>query len=170
MNIRAELQKRIDKKKVELDSLQTEISTLFVEVEKVESALSELQSLLKVIPKTEADGDAGPQVEIILRRGSDMALVREVLRRLHQPTYIDDILKAMDRDVTKKARASLAGQISFYVRKEQIFTKTAPNTFGLREWDYFNPEFKIVATADEALPLGDDDAATPNTGITEAAN
>jgi hypothetical protein len=47
--------------------------------------------------------------------------------------HITEILKALNEPVDKKHRLSLSGSLSSYVRNSQIFTRPAPNTFGLIE-------------------------------------
>jgi hypothetical protein len=60
--------------------------------------------------------------------------------------HVTDLLKEMGKDATKSNRTSLSGSLGFYVRQEEIFTRPAPNTFGLREFG--------DNEADEELPEG----------------
>jgi hypothetical protein len=46
---------------------------------------------------------------------------------------INEILRAIGRTADKKNRLSLSGSLAHYVRAEEIFTRPAPNTFGLIE-------------------------------------
>jgi hypothetical protein len=56
-----------------------------------------------------------------------------------------EILKALGKPSDKEHRMSLAGTLSGYARDGKVFTKTAPNTFGLLE-------FKSVQREEEELP------------------
>jgi len=60
---------------------------------------------------------------------------RTALRRVGKPLYIEELLRAMGKEVNKKNRVSLSGSLGSYVRQEYIFTRPAPNTFGLIEFD-----------------------------------
>ena len=62
-----------------------------------------------------------------------MAQAREIILERGEPVHLDELLNAMGRDVTRESRASLVGSIAAYVRKDDIFTRPAPNTFGLIE-------------------------------------
>jgi hypothetical protein len=45
------------------------------------------------------------------------------------------LLKKLGKPETKEARVSLAGSIASYARKNEIFSRPEPNTFGLLEVD-----------------------------------
>lgn len=95
------------------------------------SALSYIQALqdtLKALPREISEARSAEQV---LRPGSAVAKARDVLQRAGKPMHITEILNAMGRDIDKESRLSLAGSISNYVRRGEIFVRTAPNTFGL---------------------------------------
>jgi hypothetical protein len=47
--------------------------------------------------------------------------------------HLDDLLLELGKKVTRSSQASLAGSLAAYVRREEIFTRPAPNTFGLIE-------------------------------------
>jgi hypothetical protein len=55
-----------------------------------------------------------------------------------RPVHIDDLLQALGRDNTREAKASLGSSLAAYVRREEIFTRPAPNTFGLIELGHQN--------------------------------
>lgn len=119
MNIRNQLEKKIEANEKEIDSLKSELI-------RKESFLQGLREALRMLPRP--DGETAAQ---ILRPGSDMAKTREILKKAGNPMYIDDILKGLGRQITTNARASLAGSIGNYARRGEIFIKTGPNTFGL---------------------------------------
>ena len=133
MGIRQDFERRIAKK-------QQEISDLELQVRDARSYLQALQDSLKLIPRDmDSNGSSGGD----LRAGSALSKARDAIKKAGKPLHINDILTALGKTVDKKNKLSLAGSISNYARKQEIFTRTAPNTFGLRE---FEP------STDEQLP------------------
>ena len=47
--------------------------------------------------------------------------------------YLDELLGALGKLVTRETKASLTSSLAAYVRKNEIFTRTAPSTCGLVE-------------------------------------
>jgi hypothetical protein len=136
MNTRGQLQKLLDRK-------QQEINDLEVQIEKAKAYIQALQDSMKFLPKENG------QTQILLRPGSALAKTQEILRKAGKPLHISEILKALNEKPDK--RVSLSGSLSAYVRNGQIFTRPAPNTFGLKEMN------EIVDASDE-IPedFGDD--------------
>ena len=123
MRVREELQKRIEKK-------EQEISQLHIQLRESSAYLQALQDTIKLLPR---DGTNNGGANELLRPGSAMWKAREAIKKTGNPMHINDILKAMGKPLEKKHRVSLSGSISGYVRKGEIFVRTAPNTFGLME-------------------------------------
>ena len=125
MGYRENLSRLIEKKEQELSNLEMAAAHLRAYIEGLNDAL-------KALPKESA---GGPQERPhVLRPNSALAKAREALVRAKQPLYIDDLLLAVGKEVTPENRVSLAGTLSSYVRGGKVFTKTAPNTFGLVEF------------------------------------
>ncbi|HET9179169.1 MAG TPA: winged helix-turn-helix domain-containing protein [Terriglobia bacterium] len=120
MKIREQYQKLIDRK-------QQEILDLQLQIEKAKAYMQALQDTMRFIPKDES------QEGVLLRPGTALAQAREVLRKAGHPMHVNDILKALNKPPDKGHRVSLSGNLSSYVRNGQIFTRPAPNTFGLIE-------------------------------------
>ena len=118
MNMRDQFQKLIDRK-------QQEINDLEIQVEKAKAYIQALQDSMKFLPKENG------QAQVLLRPGSALARAQETLRKAGKPLHISEILKALNEKPDK--RVSLSGSLSAYVRNGQIFTRPAPNTFGLKE-------------------------------------
>lgn len=105
-----------------------EIQGFELSIREAKSYLQALQDMLKMLPR---NGDVrGPDA---LRVGSDMAKTRDAIRSAGKPLHISEILPAIGKENTKKNRVSLGGSLAGYVRKGAIFSKSAPNTFGLVE-------------------------------------
>lgn len=84
---------------------------------------------LKLLPK---DTDTRPKLRRAeLRPGSDMDLARIALTEAQKPLHINQLIVAMGRESSKESKISIASSIQAYARREIIFKKTAPNTFGL---------------------------------------
>jgi len=118
MNTRDQFQKLIDRK-------QQEINELEMQIEKAKAYMQALQDSMKFLPKENG------QMQVVLRPGSALAKAQEIIRKAGKPLHISELLRALNEKPDK--RVSLSGSLSAYVRNNQIFTRPAPNTFGLKE-------------------------------------
>jgi hypothetical protein len=123
MGLRGNFQKLIDKK-------QQEIRALEIQLREAAAYIQALQDSMKLLPRDVE----GRSEEHLLREGSALAKTRDLLRHSGTPLPISEILKLLGKPQDKKHRISLAGTLSGYARKGRVFTKTAPNTFGLLEF------------------------------------
>ena len=123
MSYRKELEKKIEKKRAEISEWERLISD-------TKSFIDGLQEALKLAPPD--DGEVAPYK---LREGSDMDKARKILQAHGKPMHIDEIVKLMDKQFTDSTRNGLAGSLGYYANKRRVFTKTAPKTFGLIEFD-----------------------------------
>lgn len=123
MNIREQFRRLVDRKEQEIKELE-------LKLEKAKTYLQALQDSMKLLPK-----DSNGSNETNLRPDTALAKARDVLRKNGNPMHINEILKALGLPVDSKHKLSLGGSLANYVRKEQIFSRPAPNTFGLREWN-----------------------------------
>jgi hypothetical protein len=89
---------------------------------------------MKLLPKDTVTTKAA--AEQALRPGSAVAKAREAILKAGKPLHITEILKAIGRPVDKGNRVSLSGSLSGYVKRGEIFTRPAPNTFGLAELNH----------------------------------
>ncbi len=133
MGIRENLQKLVAKKLEEISSLE-------LKIKEANAYIQGLQDSIKLLPR-----DASNGAEYTLRDGSALAKTRDVLKAAGAPLPIADILKALGTPQDKKHRISLAGTLSGYARDGKVFTKTAPNTFGLIE-------FRTVQSNEDEIP------------------
>ncbi|HEV7217463.1 MAG: hypothetical protein ACHP8A_06885 [Terriglobales bacterium] len=124
MGLRENFQKLIDKK-------QQEIRGLDIQMREGVAYIQALQDSMKLLPR---NVEGGTDPEQSLREGSTLAKTRDLLRHSGTPLPISEILKLLGKPQDKKHRISLAGTLSGYARKGRVFTKTAPNTFGLIEF------------------------------------
>ena len=108
------IERKIRKKEAEIQSLE----------EKLRSARVYIQALLDV--RRELDGG---DESADLRPGSMIALAKDAIARAGTPLHVDDILTAIGK--TADSKSSLTGSLAAYVRRGEIFTRPAPNTYGL---------------------------------------
>jgi len=123
MHIREQFQRLVDRK-------QQEIKNLELQIEKARTYIEALQDSMRLLPK-----DAAAASEATLRPDTALARTRDILRAAGKPLHINELLKALGSPADSKHKLSLGGSLANYVRKGQIFSRPAPNTFGLIEMD-----------------------------------
>jgi len=123
MNVRKELDRKVEKKKEEIAALEKALG-------EARAYLQALEDMRKILPK-----EPGFQDEIVLRAGTDLAKARDVLQQEGKPLHVEELLKRMGKPTEKKQKISLSGSLASYVRDHKIFTRPAPNTFGLVEFE-----------------------------------
>lgn len=143
MTERDVIEGQIAKKQAEIDGLEEKLKAAKVYV----AALRDVTRLMDKASRSEGAVDEG---ETKLRAGSTVAQARDIILARGEPVHIDDLLVAMGKEVTRDTKASLAGSLAAYVRREDIFTRPAPNTFGLIELGHFEP----VEELDAEPPIG----------------
>lgn len=126
MGFRQELRRRIEKKR-------GEIVTLEVKLREAQVYIQALEDTLKFAPLDDDDDEAPPPLAMKeLREGSAIARAKEAIQKAGKPLHINDLLVALGgKSDDKDARSALSGSLAAYVRKNEIFTRPAPNTFGL---------------------------------------
>ena len=128
--LRATIGKKIENKQREINSLRQQKREIDTKIREGEAYISAHQETLKMLARE--DSTSG---ERNLRVGSSMAKACDAIKKAGKPLHVDEILKALGRPNDKKNRTSLSGSLAHYVRKSEIFTRTAPNTFGLTEFE-----------------------------------
>jgi hypothetical protein len=123
MGMREDLLKRIERKQQEIRELELSLRdcTTYVQA---------LQDAMKLLPRSDG-GDTTD--EPVLRVGTDLSKARDAILKVGRPMHITEIVKAIGKPSDKRTKVALVGGIGRYARKNQVFTKTAPNTFGLLE-------------------------------------
>lgn len=130
MNERKKIEDRIRKKEEEIQSLDAQARDARVYVKA-------LQDVLKILPR---EAESQSESAAILRAGSAVAVAREIILKKNKPVHITELLREMGKDLTRESRASLASSLAAYVRKGEIFTRPAPNRFGLVELGHIEKE------------------------------
>jgi hypothetical protein len=128
MSLRSEIEKKIDKKQAEIERLEGEVRNLKGMISAAQSYVEALEDTLQLIPKDDADGAI---VQPTLRPGTAIHKAQEAILAAGKPLHVDELLKAIGKPIDADSRGAMSGSLSSYVRKGQIFTRPAPNTFGL---------------------------------------
>lgn len=146
------IQEKIKKKETEVQQLEEQSRELEAQLREAHAYIQALEDLKKSLP-TEGAGEVA--IEKVIRPGTDLDKVREILKNAGKPMHISQLLQALGKPLSKNSRASLTGSIGAHVRKNQIFTRPAPNTFGLINWgieeDNNDDEVPDFQAAEEAL-------------------
>jgi hypothetical protein len=116
---------------------QQEIQELDLQMREAKAYIQALQDVAKMLPK-DGDGlretsDVSPVSADSMRQGSYVSDAREAILAAGKPLHVVQILKASGRPNDRKNRIGMAGSLSAYVRRNEIFTRPKPNTFGLTE-------------------------------------
>jgi hypothetical protein len=112
---------------------------------------------MKVLDKA---SDEAPS-ESVLRPGSAVSQARDVILTKGKPAHISEILEALGKEATREGRASLTSSLAAYVRREEIFTRPAPNTFGLIELGHESVEDTVDPEPPSEFGVNPDDDEEP---------
>jgi hypothetical protein len=139
MSIQRELTRKIERKSAEIAELREKrrehikhSNDLLSQILQGRAYILALEETMKLLPKADAATD--------LRPNSALALAREAILRAGKPLQINELLQALGKPTDHASRASLSGSLAAYVRNNEIFTRPAPNTFGLVELDPSQPK------------------------------
>ena len=128
MDERAKIEERLRRKEVEIQGLDEKIRATRVYVQALRDVLKMLDAGDREPLERQADAP-----DKTLRPGSAVAQARDIILKRGEPVHINDLLSAQGKVATRDSRASLTSSLSAYVRRGEIFTRPAPNTFGLIE-------------------------------------
>lgn len=124
MGARENLQKLADKKTQEITDLERQLDL-------ARSYLQAIQDSIKVLPREITNSGNGDEHSGELRLGTLIYRAKEAIQKNGEPMHVSAILVAIGVENTKNTRVSLVGSLGAYVRRGVVFTRPAPNTFGL---------------------------------------
>jgi len=154
MGAKETLQRIADRKALEIQSLQIQLA-------EARAYHQAIQDAIRALPREQSElGE-----DYSLREGTAIAEARQILASAGRPLHILEILKRMGRETDKPNRVSLSGSLSAYVRKSQVFRKTAPNTFSLIS--RADGEKNISPAPAEEFPLGFGNVLDPTAQASE---
>jgi len=85
-----------------------------------------------------------------------LSQARDAIRKAGKPLHITQILVAIGRANTKQTRLALSGSLATYVRRDEIFTRPEPNTFGLLEFDHDPTSSHVVDAVESYIQLDEE--------------
>lgn len=129
MDLRRELNRKIERKQADIKEWEKERNERDAMIREGYAYISGLSETLKLLPKETPATTAA----LALRAGSEVARARDAILKAGKPLHVDELLKAIGKAVSHNSKASLSGSLATYARKEVVFTRPAPNTFGLFE-------------------------------------
>ena len=118
MNLRRDFEKLIEKKRFEIAEAQKAIMA-------AEAYIQAMTDALKKIPKEEPTPTVRP--------GSDVEKIRDLILAAGKPLHVNEIIEGLGRSDDAASKAKIAGLLGWYTSKGRVFTKAAPNTYGLVE-------------------------------------
>lgn len=121
MGARENLQRMAERKSQEIAELERQIDL-------AKSYHQALQDAIKSLPRDAVNMEERSSE---LRPGSLMAKAKNAIEVNGKPMHVNEILMALGIAPTKASKVSLVGSLGSYVRKGLIFSRPAPNTFGL---------------------------------------
>lgn len=154
MGAREEVVKKIARK-------QQEIAELELQIREGRAFIQGMEEVLKLLPKETIVLDP----EQILRPGTAIYNAREAIKQAARPLHITEVLKVLKMDINKKNRLSLSGSLSGYARRGEVFTRPAPNTFGLVEFGESN-KLQVVIEPPDDFGAESEDESEPDFGKT----
>jgi hypothetical protein len=120
---RNKIEERIIKKEQEIQELE-------MKIREARAYVQALQDVAKLLPREQ---EVEKTADAVLRPGGSLYDARAAILKAGKPLHIADLLRAMGREVDRKGRIGLASSLAAYVRRNEIFTRPKPNTFGLIE-------------------------------------
>ena len=127
MSLRRKFERKVREKEQEIQSLEYRLM-------EARAYLQAMQDAMKMVPLSDSGEDRETGSEPSNKPGSSRYAVVHAFRNSKRPMHIMELLTSMGREPTSENRASVGASIAAYVRKGVVFTRPAPNTFGLAEW------------------------------------
>jgi hypothetical protein len=133
MGFREDLARKIDKKRAEIEVLEEQVKTSRTYLQ----ALEDMYKLAGRESSAAVTSSAGPervQASASFRAGSMTGAAYDALKKAGRPLHVNTLLPAIGRGITRADKSAISGTLAAYVRKGDVFTRPAPNTFGLVEF------------------------------------
>ena len=126
MSERKKIEDRIRKK-------EQEIQELDIKMREARVYIQAMQDVLKILPREQKQAESSADGPVSLREGSLASMARDAILKRGSPAHVSDLLTDMGKEDNRENRTSLSGALAAYVRKGEVFTRPAPNRFGLIE-------------------------------------
>lgn len=131
MGFKEDLARRIDRKRAEIIDLESQANTARTYLQALEDMykLAARETLSASISTSEA-----VRTTPLFRDGSMTGRAYAAIKQAGRPLHVNQLLPAIGRSVNRQERSAISGTLAAYVRKGDVFTRPAPNTFGLVEF------------------------------------
>jgi hypothetical protein len=126
MASRHRIEEKIEKKEQEIQELE-------MKLREAKAYIQALQDVMKMMPREGGEPASGQIGDSPMRAGSYVSDARDAIMKAGRPLHVVEILKASGRPNDRKNRTGMAGSLAAYIRRQEIFTRPRPNTFGLIE-------------------------------------
>ena len=123
MRAEKEIEKKIKQKEEDIRRLENDLL-------QARTYIEAMRESLRLIGKSSSTDGADT-----IRPGSLVDKARAAIRKANAPLHVDKILPLIGKEASKGNKISLSGSLAFYVRQGVIFSRPAPNTFGLLEFE-----------------------------------
>ena len=168
MSLRAEIEKKIEKKRQEIQGLERKIKEGQAYIQGLEDVLRILPeeevgegiTLKRASPALNGRRRATASSDAALRPGGDVHRAWELIKQAGKPLHINDLITRLGKPLTSKNKKSLAGTINNYVREGRIFNRPKPNTFGLLDTNS-DSTWKVEDEIPEDFGLDKPEEVTP---------
>jgi len=132
MGFKEDIGRRIERKRAEIAELEAQVGT-------ARTYLQALEDMYKLASRDAQGGGVSastdsPRATPSFRAGSMTGQAYDALRAAGKAMHVNDLLPAIGRTVNRQERSAISGTLAAYVRKGDVFTRPAPNTFGLVEF------------------------------------
>ncbi len=114
-----------------LTTLRALVAEKRAELVRLEAELAAGQAYLQCLEERilAAEARAGDLAET----DDPVVAIRRLIREAGQPLYIDEILRGLDRPLSRDTREEVRQLLLSWVRRGEIFTRPRPAIFGLIE-------------------------------------
>lgn len=133
MGLKNALQKKIDKKNMELEDLRRQKIEIEARILAVESYIEGVQDSMKSADKSINASNSG--VTRAVKAGSSTDKAQKALRAIGRPAHISELLGLMGMEDTVDNQRNVSSSLSASYRNDRIFTRPQSKTFGLIEWN-----------------------------------
>lgn len=131
MAITQEIQRRIKLKQAEVERIEDQIMELRAAIRSAQAYIQGLSDILPKAMREEGSPVDADERAFEIRPGTASDTARKLIEAKGEPMHINDILLAMGKEPNKQNKVSLGGTLARFVRDQVVFTRPAPNTFGL---------------------------------------
>lgn len=127
--------RRISRKQAEIVTIEQQIAAFTQQRDIAKAYLQAMEDTLRMIDREAVAPETGGRA---LRKGGAPAKAEKALQGVGRQLHITKLLPAMGLAVNRKTRSAVSSALSAYARRRDVFTRPAPNTFGLIEWEDAN--------------------------------